>query len=67
MITDEEMIDLIKGAAEEGQFYKMTVKEMEKIYIHGLKLVQEKLHDDDLIMAINKFDEEIKRRGMGII
>jgi len=64
MISDEEMINLIKGAAAEGQFHKMSLEEMERIYNHASILVQTRFNDYDLIKAIDEFKAaiEIKKR-----
>ena len=35
MSTDNEMVDLIKGAAQEGQLYKISTEEIQSIYQRG--------------------------------
>jgi len=62
MIPDHEMIELIKGAAEEEQFYKMSIEEMVKIYNLGAKLIINHPYNDDLIKATEKFKEAIERK-----
>jgi glutaredoxin len=62
MPTDNEMVNLIKGAAQEGQFDKMSTEEMENIYNYGHRLVQDKPYDEALIKAINQFRKEIAKR-----
>jgi hypothetical protein len=62
MPGDNEMVNLIKGAAQEGQFYKMSTEEIESIYYSGTALVKNIPYDEDLIKAIDKFGAEIKKR-----
>lgn len=62
MPGDNEMINLIKGAAQEGQFYKMSTEEIESIYYSGTALVKNIPYDEDLIQALDKFEAEIKNR-----
>ena len=62
MPGDNEMVNLIKGAAQEGQFYKMSTEEIESIYHYGTALVKNIPYDEDLIKAIDKFEAEIKNR-----
>jgi len=60
--ADKEMIDLIKGAAEEEQFYKMSLEDMVKIYNHGSRLILYYPDDDDLIGATEKFKTAIEKK-----
>jgi hypothetical protein len=62
MPGDNDMVNLIKGAAQEGQFYKMSTEEVESIYYSGTALVKNIPYDEDLIKAIDKFGAEIKNR-----
>jgi hypothetical protein len=62
MPGDNEMVNLIKGAAQEGQFYKMSTEEIESIYYSGAALVKNIPYDEDLIKALDKFGAEIKNR-----
>jgi hypothetical protein len=62
MPSDNEIVNLIKSAAQEGQFDKMSTKEMEKVYNHGYKLTQNKPYDEAFIESINRFRDEIERR-----
>ncbi|MGA3281846.1 MAG: hypothetical protein ABSD50_12790 [Smithella sp.] len=62
MPGDNEMVNLIKGAAQEGQFYKMSTDEIKSIYRYGTALVKNIPYDEDLIKAIDKFEAEIKNR-----
>lgn len=61
MPNDNEMVNLIKGAAKEGQFDKMSIEEMENIYHYGFKLAQDRPYDEELIKAINQFKVEIEK------
>ena len=61
-MQDDEMIDLIKEAAQEGQFDRISRKEMEYIYHRGFALATHRLDDDDLIKAVNQFKAEIEKR-----
>lgn len=63
MPGDNEMVNLIIGSAQEGQFDKMSIEEMERIYNYGYKLSQDRPYDEALIGAINKFKEVIYRRN----
>jgi len=63
MTSDNEMVSLIKGAADESQFDIMSVEEMEIIYRQGLRLVKDRPYDEDLLVAVNQFEFEIKKRG----
>ncbi|MCX5850360.1 MAG: hypothetical protein NTW65_13095 [Deltaproteobacteria bacterium] len=62
MPNDSEMVTLIKDAAQEGQFDKMSVEEIEKIYNYGLALLKDSPYDEELIKAVNKFETEIQKR-----
>jgi len=62
MSSDNEMVNLIKGAAQEGQFCKMSTDEIKSIYHYGTALVKNVPYDEDLIKAIDKFETEIKNR-----
>jgi len=64
MISNEEMISLIKNAAEEDQFDKMSLGEMEKIYSHAAFIIQNNLHDDVFVKATEKFKAAIEKRKM---
>jgi tetratricopeptide (TPR) repeat protein len=61
-MQDNEMITLIKEAAQEGQFDRILRKEMEYIYRRGFALATHRLDDDDLIKAVNQFKAEIEKR-----
>jgi hypothetical protein len=63
MISDNEMASLIKGAADEGQFDLMSTDEMVNIYNHGCRLVQERPFDEELLVAVDKFEFAIKKHG----
>jgi hypothetical protein len=63
MANDNEMVSLIKGAADEGQFDVMSVEEMEIIYSNGVRLVKDRPYDEELLVAVNKFEFEIKKHG----
>jgi len=65
MISDEEMINLIKDAAEEDQFDRMSLEQMEKIYNQGSILIDKGLSDDGLLKALNKFKDAIEKRKTG--
>ena len=65
MISDEEMIKLIKDAAEEGQFYKMSLEELERIYNQGSTLAKNRPNDDALIRALDNFKAAIEGRKIG--
>ena len=62
MPNDEEMITLIKNAAQEGQFHKIPTEEMELIYQQGFELTQNRPYDKDLVKAVAQFKEEIVNR-----
>ncbi|MGD0169028.1 MAG: DUF2628 domain-containing protein [Smithella sp.] len=62
MSTDNEMVDLIKGAAQEGQLYKISTEEIQSIYQRGSALVKDKPYDEALIKAVNQFKDEIEKR-----
>jgi uncharacterized membrane protein len=62
MSTDEEMVDLIKGAAQEGQFYKKSTEEIQSIYQRGSALAKDRPYDEALIKAVNQFKDEIEKR-----
>lgn len=62
MFSDNEIIDLIIGAAQEDQFNKMSFEELENIYQKGYSLIKTVPNDKALIKAVNKFKMEIKTR-----
>ena len=62
MPANDEMVNLIKGAAQEDQFDKMSTEEMENLCNYGYKLVQDKPYDETLIKAVNQFRKEIAKR-----
>jgi glutaredoxin len=62
MPSDNEMINLIKGAAQEDQFNKMSVEEMQSILYYGSNLAQDRPSDGELIKAIDQFRIEIEKR-----
>jgi uncharacterized membrane protein YjgN (DUF898 family) len=64
MISDEEMIKLIKDAAKEGEFHKMSSEEMERIYNDGLQLAQKMPDDDEHMQALEQFRMAIENRKM---
>ena len=61
-MQDSEMIALIKEAAREEQFNRISRKEMAYIYHRGFTLAAHRLNDDDLIKAVNQFKAEMDRR-----
>ena len=62
MPSDEELITLIKNAAKENQFDKISTEEMEHICHLGLSLSKRRSYDDDLLKAIDRFKTEIEYR-----
>ncbi|HUN53958.1 MAG TPA: DUF2628 domain-containing protein [Smithella sp.] len=62
MPSNEEIITLIINAAQEGQFYKMSTEEMERIYNQGYKLAQARPYDEAFTKAIKQFKDEIEKR-----
>jgi hypothetical protein len=62
MSTDNEMVDLIKGAAQEGQLYKISTEEIQSIYQRGSALAKDRPYDEALIKAVNQFKDEIEKR-----
>lgn len=61
-MRDGELIELIKEAAQEGHFERISKKEMEYIYHRGFALAAHRLYDHDLIEAVNQFKSEIEKR-----
>ncbi len=61
--NENDFIDLVKGAAQENEFYKFTTAELESIYRHSLELKKSKPHDNDLNDAIIKLNAEIQNRS----
>jgi hypothetical protein len=67
MPSDNEMVNLIKDAAQEGKFDKMSIEELEGIYHYGFALVKDRSYDNDLFKAVNQFKVEIERRKGWVI
>ena len=65
MPNDEEMITLIKNAAQEGQFHKISAEELESVHAMGVAFVKYRPYDLDLIYAVNQFKAEIESRKDG--
>lgn len=62
MISDQEMMELIKKAAEEGEFDRMSLEQMERIYNEGSSILKRGIVDDDLARALDKFMDAIEKR-----
>ena len=65
MPNDEEMITLIKNAAQERQFHKISAEELESVHAMGVAFVKYRPYDLDLIYAVNQFKAEIESRNDG--
>lgn len=65
MVSNTEMVNLIKSAAEEGHFEAISLEEMESICKHGAQLIQNDINDTDLIKALDKFKVSIENRKIG--
>ena len=61
-LNDRKTITLIKNAAQEDQFNKISTEEMEQIIHLGSKLAIDMTNDDDLKKAINLFKENVEKR-----
>ena len=64
MPSDEEIVNLIKNAAKEDQFDKMSIEELESLYQQGSALSNNKVFFKDLYLfeGVNQLKGEIKKR-----
>jgi len=60
--NDNDFIDLVKGAAQENEFYKFTTAELESIYEYSLELKKNRPFDNILNNAIVQLNKEIQNR-----
>lgn len=61
-MNDNEMIDLIKGSAEENRLDKFSTDELENIFIQGSALSKNNPRDYHLVSSLIQFSDEIEYR-----
>jgi hypothetical protein len=59
---EEELISLIKNAAQESKFHEVSLNDLKLIYKHCFELVSKRPYESELANAVIKFKEEIDRR-----
>lgn len=62
MPDDQKFIDLIKTAACEGQFDKLSTNDIIAIYRRGASIARYRPYDDALNTALMLFERELKSR-----